>query len=541
VLALIAAVAAVAFVMRPAPPAALAQSASSGASAVAQASQPKVTPPPPAAATATPSPTAQPSGTPGATPTPSPTPSLPETPQGGTTVDMPFVPVLGFWATQSSISLVDLRAAANGNSTRFSRFIVPAADEAAIRGALGVQGTLETGTVAQIQVAVRTGALGILRATDVTPRVHALAIDGFALFGNDRVGAIDQWPLTASVQSDRVWNQAQTWTLVAAGDVMGDRGVANQARTLGKGWDYLFDGGTARVTGTKCCSAFGYPYFTTQRTGNAGLVQDLLSGADIAAANLESAVLVNAPIHRTGLTFTTDAQMLDAVDKAGLDFMSLANNHVRNASSRGILTAIDELDKRGIQHSGAGLGHEASEPGVFNVAGLRVAILSCDAIRPGWVATAEKVGTFNCKNSDVAGRVRELKQNADVVIVFPHWGKEYKAPPVAYQRTLAAAWMAAGADLVIGAHSHIAGAMQDFDGDRLVFYSMGNFVFDQNWQRSVVMGVVPELTFYGGRLVQVSLHATLIIDSQPNLVAPTDGGDFVYDQMKVGSQGLLDY
>jgi poly-gamma-glutamate capsule biosynthesis protein CapA/YwtB (metallophosphatase superfamily) len=456
---------------------------------------------------------------------------------------MPFVAVLGFWATQSSISMDELRAAANGNSTRFARLIVPTGDEAAVRDALGVPGALESGSVAQIQEAVKNGALGILRATDVTPSVHALAIDGVALFGNDRLGGggIDRWPLTARVESENSWDQQQTWTLVAAGDVMMDRGVAYQARTLGKGGDYLFDGGTAKVTGTKCCSPFGYPYFTTQRTGNAGLVRELLGGADIAMANLESAVLVNAPIHRTGLKFTTDASMLDAVDKAGLDFMSLANNHVRNASSRGILTAIDELDERGIEHSGAGLGRDAAEPGYFNVGGLRVAILSCDAIRPGWVATAQKVGTFNCKNSDVAGRIREIKQNADVLIVFPHWGKEYKAPPVAYQRTLANSWIAAGADMVIGAHSHIAGAMEDFDDDQLVFYSMGNFIFDQAWQQSVQMGVVPELTFYGGRLVQVSLHATLIIDGQPNLVAPADGAVFVYDQMRDGSRGLLSY
>ena len=56
-----------------------------------------------------------------------------------------------------------------------------------------------------------------------------------------------------------------------------------------------------------------------------------------------------------------------------------------------------------------------------------------------------------------------------------------------------------------------------------------------------MMGVVPEMTFYGNRLVQVELHATLIIDSQPNLIAADDGGQFVFDQMREGSAGLFDY
>jgi poly-gamma-glutamate capsule biosynthesis protein CapA/YwtB (metallophosphatase superfamily) len=71
-----------------------------------------------------------------------------------------------------------------------------------------------------------------------------------------------------------------------------------------------------------------------------------------------------------------------------------------------------------------------------------------------------------------------------------------------------------------------------------VFYSMGNLIFDQDFRQETMMGVVPEMTFYGSRLVQTQLHATLIIDSQPNLIAPEDGGQSVFDQMREGSAGL---
>jgi len=452
---------------------------------------------------------------------------------------MPFVPVTSFWSTDNGISMDDLRAAATGQSSTYSRLIVPTADVQAVREALG--GTPETGSTEEIEAAVRDGALGLLRASDVSQRVHALALDGASLFGVERVRSAAEWPLTLNVTAQAAWEASNLWTLVAGGDVMMDRGVAKIVNIDGAGGDYLFDGGTAKITRLKCCSYYGMKYPVTQRTGNKGAVRDLFQNADMAIANLESAVLVDAPYHPLGFTFTADSTLLDAVDRAGFDYMSVANNHVRNAGSRGILTAARELDARGIAHAGSGRGDDAAKPGYVDLPnGLRVAVVSCDAIIPSWTATPEKVGTFNCKRSDVAGRIREIRDTADVVIVYPHWGREYKPTPVPYQRKLAQDWIDAGADLIVGAHSHIAGGMGDIGG-HTVFYSIGNLIFDQDWSQPTMMGVIPEMTFDGTRLVQIDLHPTLIVDGQPNFVAPNDGGQFVIDQMRGGSEGLLPY
>ncbi len=452
---------------------------------------------------------------------------------------MPFVPVVDFWSTDNGISMAELRAAATGQSSTFSRLVVPTEDADAVASALG--GQPETGSLEEIEAAVKEGALGLVRASDVSQRVHALAIDGVSLFGVDRVTDTEDWPLTLPVTAQGPWQPENLWTLVAGGDVMMDRGVAKLVRLDGLGGDYLFDGGTARITRIKCCSYYGYDYPVTQRTGNRGAVRELFQNADMAMANLESAVLVNAPYHRAGFTFTADSTLLDAVDRAGFDYMSVANNHVRNAGSRGILTAARELDARGIAHAGSGRGNDAAQPGYVDIpTGIRVAVLSCDAIVPSWTATPDKVGTFNCKKSDVAGRIREIRDTADVVIVYPHWGREYRPTPVSYQQKLAQDWVDAGADLVVGAHSHIAGAMGDYDG-KVVFFSLGNLIFDQDFRQSTMQGVIPEMTFDGNRLVQIDLHPTLIVDAQPNLVAPNDGGQFVIDQMRNGSEGLLPY
>ena len=392
-------------------------------------------------------------------PTPTASPGL-------TALDIPFVPVVGFWSTEHSISTSELRELASGNSARYSRLVTTSGDESHVRTLLGAD--VESVPAAEIGSVLKEGGLAIVRATEVTPTVHALAVDGVSLFGNNRVNNVSEWPLHAVVPSSVMWDQSAPWTWVAAGDVMMDRGVALAVREHGGDGDYLFDGGTARITGIRCCSFFGFDVPRTLRTGNSGAVRDLFSSADVATANLESAVLVNAPYHPRGFTFTADASLLDAVDRAGFDFISLGNNHVRNAGPRGIRTAAEPLELRGIAHSGAGSGDDAGQAGFLDVNGVRVAIIGCDAIIGGWTAGPDTVGTFNCRHSDVAGQISEVRPDADVVVVYPHWGREYRPEPVDYQRRMAQLWFDAGADLVIGAHSHIAGAVEDMDG-HLVF------------------------------------------------------------------------
>ena len=122
-------------------------------------------------------------------------------------------------------------------------------------------------------------------------------------------------------------------------------------------------------------------------------------------------------------------------------------------------------------------------------------------------------------------RIAEARQNADVVIVFPHWGNEYHREPFASQAPLAKAWVDAGADLVLGAHPHVWGGLQEIDGHSVI-YSMGNFIFDQYWSTATMEGALTEMTFQGTKLVQLRLHPTIILDqAQPNLLNPaTDDG-----------------
>ena len=477
-----------------------------------------------------------PTGSPGSAP-----PSVTAAPP----VEIAIVPVVSFWSPQRAIAPEELRAALSGTSETYGDVIVPAADASAIATAAGVPlgAGVRTGTAPEIRAAARDGGLGFMRAADVTPIVRALAIGDRALYGVSRVESLADWPLRIMVtDGSTATDPTTTFTLVAAGDILLDRGVSHQVRILGKGVDFPFDGGTAEITRTYCCHpVYDTPRPEWRRTGNEGAMRELLSSADLALANLESPIDDDFVHHTRGTVFTGDPEMLDGIQRAGIDFLSLGNNHIGDAGRDGVLETIEGLEARDIAYSGAGQTPEgASRPAILETHGVTIAVLGCDAIAATyWVEDRpDSVGSAPCDTEEVAGNVAAVRDDADLVIVFPHWGREYNAEPTQVQRDQAAAWVEAGADAIIGAHSHWAGGMELIES-RLAFYSLGNFVFDQTWSVRTMQGLVVELTWDGRRLRQAWLHPTLLIDqSQPNFLDPAGDGAEVLEQVREASPHL---
>jgi poly-gamma-glutamate synthesis protein (capsule biosynthesis protein) len=461
-------------------------------------------------------------------------------------VAMPIVPVVAFWSDEDTISLAELKRALRGRSETYRRVVVPRGDRDAIAAALDVTipaRVREVG-VGGLANAVRDGALGVMRLTDVGPAVRALAIDDVAAFGVDRAASLEDWPVRIEVADvrPRDVDPAATWTMVAAGDILLDRGVARQVTQLEKGVDFPYDGGFVEITGYTCCSGFGHKVPAWERTGERGAVRELLKGADLALANLETPVDDEFSFHTQGTVFTGDPELLDGVKNAGIDYLSLANNHIGDAGADGITETTRALRQREIAYSGAGAQvRQARRPAVLEAGGQSIAVISCDAIASYYWATGNKAGSYSCEADDLRSRIRAAKREYDVVILWPHWGVEYRSRPTDGQRALARSWTRAGADIVIGNHAHWAAAMEEIDG-KLVFYALGNFVFDQMWSEPTMEGVIVELTFQGTELRQVRLHPTLLIDqAQPNFMDPAGDGAVVIEQMQEASTDLLPY
>jgi hypothetical protein len=475
------------------------------------------------------------------TPTSAVTPAPTESPVPLVRATVPLVPVVSFWSNMESISREQVLDALAGTWPEFSRVVIPEGTGPAIAAALGLPPAMALGELdlESLRDAVADGALGLLPLPMVTPEVRALALDGVALFGNDRTDSLGAWPLNVTLDLPAfTWEQANTWTLVAGGDIMLDRGTAHQVTVLGKGVDYPWDGGTVSVTGHHCCTPFGWPVPETKRTGNKGIVRELFVDADLAMANLETPVKEEFTYHTGGLIFTGDPELLKGIKNAGFDFMSLANNHIGNGGRRGVVETIDHLSALEIAYAGAGINLEqAAAPAFLDAGGQRVAIVSC-AMIGGYVATDERWGALRCGDPATLRVVGEARASADVVIVFPHWGREYESLPNKGQRRLAEAWVAAGVDLVVGAHPHWAGALEEIN-DRLVFYTLGNLVFDQTWSEATMEGLVLELTFQGSRVVQAWIHPIFIMSEvQPNLLDYDGGGSIVLEKVRDASRRL---
>jgi capsule synthesis protein PGA_cap len=463
-----------------------------------------------------------------------------------------IVPVTNFRSAVTSTSSADIAAILAGTSDRFDALELVSSEADAILGALGatrppVASRLvlapSADALANDLVAHRK-RLAIIRADAVTERVRALAWGGNSLFGVGRVG-LAAWPLKVNLPVDTGpgYDPAKAWTLVAGGDILLDRGVARTVKILGKGVDFPFDGGTASITSRYCCSSFGWNLPRTVRTDNAGAVRRLLRGADLAIANFENPAPDNFAYHTKGTVFSADPRLIDGLRNAGIDYVSLANNHIRDAGAQGILDTISNLDKRGIDHSGAGRNLTAARrPAILQAGGVRIAILGYDTIAKGYAATATRAGSAQLSAAVVKQDVAAARRaGADVVIVFPHWGTEYDPTPFAGQQRLARACIDAGADLVIGNHAHWAGAIETYKG-KPIWYALGNFVFDQTWSEPTMEGITLELTFSGADLVQVRMRPHVILDkAQPNFMDPAGAGRVVMGQVFNASKGLLDW
>jgi len=177
--------------------------------------------------------------------------------------------------------------------------------------------------------------------------------------------------------------------------------------------------------------------------------------------------------------FTFDPAITSFLNQANIQAVSIGNNHSTNFGKSGITETIYYLDQAGIENFGN--PYINTNVGTLNMNGLRV----------GFVA-------YNYADSIpilvVLENITHAKTSHDLVIVMPHWGSEYETNPNETQKSLAANFVLAGADLVIGSHPHVVQNTSKIN-DIPIYYSLGNFIFDQYFDNSVRCGLAVKLRF----------------------------------------------
>ena len=500
--------------------------------------------------TATPALTAAPTATPEPTPTPTPPPPA--------IVAIPIVPVADWRSTADSIGAADLTAIVSGKSTRWKAVEVVAGQEDAILAALGDAGrtlgerivTAPDAATLMTDLAAHRERLAFMRVDQVGPSVRALGWDGATLFGVHRAKTLEGWALTAQLPpvppdasaSFAPYDPTTTATIFASGDLGLDRTVAYLVTQKGYGINWPYSGGTAKITGTTCCSKFGWKLPVIVSTGGEGAMRDLISSADLAIANSEEAAPDKFTFHESGTVFTGNPALLAGIAWAGYDIVGCATNHIGDGGSIGVLQTIASLEKVGLKAFGCGKDLAAARvPAMQEIGGMKIAVLAYNSIPPtSYGATATHAGSAPLVEASVKEDIAAARAaGAHVVIVWPHWGAEYTFGPSSYQKSMGHMMIDAGADLVIGNHPHWAESVEIYKG-RPIWYALGNFTFDQSWSEPTMEGFSLELTFRAGTLVQARMHPHVAVKAvQPNLLDAQSGYDRVLAPVYKASGSLL--
>jgi len=240
-------------------------------------------------------------------------------------------------------------------------------------------------------------------------------------------------------------------TMIAVGDVMLSRGVGNRIAQFG-------------------------PEFPFAPTAH------LLQSCDVAFANLESPIsMLGKPMERKEVLFRAAPKSVLGLMYAGIDVVSLGNNHALDYGEDALFETMDILAKNRISYTGVGMnGKAAHRPANIAIKNTKISFLAYSANFYLTVEAAEgKAGVAVIRKEQLKADIKKAKEWADIVVVSFHWGWEYSNHPTDRDKEIAHLVIDAGADLVIGHHPHVIQGVETYNGG-LICYSLGNFIFDQD-------------------------------------------------------------
>ena len=236
-------------------------------------------------------------------------------------------------------------------------------------------------------------------------------------------------------------------------------------------------------------------------------LKNILQKADLRVGTLETSI-GNEPsyysekmVRKADVIYAEDEDLKRLVE-LDINIVSLANNHFFDLGPDGAIHTISLLDKLGIKYCGGGSNLiEASKPAVVNILGKSIAFLAfCDwrDETTGWCpfATENSPGVNPMYDDYVVAEIKKYRPQYDYIIVIPHWGIEYNYRPSVDVYRMSMLMIKAGADLILGGHTHCVQPIVNKNG-RSIVYSMGNFLFPDR------LICPPRSTYYPHPLIDI--------------------------------------
>jgi gamma-polyglutamate biosynthesis protein CapA len=254
----------------------------------------------------------------------------------------------------------------------------------------------------------------------------------------------------------------KTVKILFTGDLMFDRYIREISQK--KGNDYIFD-----------------------------KIRKLLATEDLTITNLEGPITDNAslsagtlPGEKHHLIFTFDPILAKTLYEKNIKLVNIGNNHILNFGQDGIDQTETSLKNAGIEYFGS--AGSLDKDIVKNINGHKIGFVNYNQ--------------FICRDalqcvSTAVENIKNLKHQSDTVIVYTHWGTEYKTDVSQSLKNLGHQFIDSGADLVIGTHPHVVEPKEEYKG-HWIYYSLGNFIFDQYFSPETKKGLAVEVTINPG-------------------------------------------
>ncbi|MFA7228475.1 MAG: CapA family protein [Melioribacteraceae bacterium] len=271
---------------------------------------------------------------------------------------------------------------------------------------------------------------------------------------------------TASKKDEIIPDSLQTITLSFVGDLMCHTPQMEYSRTAQDSFDFT-------------------PSFRE--------VKNKLSEADLTIGNLETTISGKEERYSGYPLFNSPDEYLSALKESGFDILITANNHTIDRGTKGALRTIEKIKQFGMESVGTfNSSKNRDSIRIVEIKGIRLAFLAYTyGLNGNFLPQKEKflvnLIDTNLIKSDIA---RARSGDADVILVYFHFGTENRRMPDMYQRQVVQFTIESGADLIIGSHPHVIQPVEYFTstknriGKGIVAYSLGNFISNQRWRFS---------------------------------------------------------
>lgn len=233
-------------------------------------------------------------------------------------------------------------------------------------------------------------------------------------------------------------------------------------------------------------------------------INNFLKDSDLVIGNLEGPITDNPSVSMgseaespENYTFTFPPTTAKFLARNNIKLVNLDNNHIGNFGEEGISSTKKYLNEAGVGYFDNGQVYRTK------ISGTNISFISYNEF--GGDSTQE-----------VAQKIKEEKTKGNMVFIYAHWGDEYSEAPIRIKET-ANLFAQSGADLIIGSHPHIILPSVKIN-NTIVYYSLGNFIFDQYWNKDVSAGLILELNIKGGKIKIIEHKVTLNSDGRTCLV-----------------------